>query len=110
MKSLPATASPTEVEYQAARALMAVVIIAAAVITPDLACAQAGAGTTGAAAGLIGPAIDWVMTNFLGGLIEIGVIVGGVILMFMRLHISGIVTMIVGSLVVTNYQTIAALL
>jgi hypothetical protein len=30
--------------------------------------------------------------------------------MFMRLHLAGLATMIVGSLVVTNYQTLAALL
>ena len=35
---------------------------------------------------------------------------GGVILMFMRLHLAGLATMIVGSLIVTNYQGLAALL
>lgn len=81
--------------------------VAAVMLAPDLAHAQA---TTGAAGGLIAPVITWVMTNFIGGLIEIGVIVGGVILMFMRLHLTGLVTMIVGSLIATNYQAIATLL
>jgi hypothetical protein len=30
--------------------------------------------------------------------------------MFMRLHLAGLVTMIVGSLIVTNYQALASLL
>jgi hypothetical protein len=80
----------------------------AVLLSPDLAYAQVG--TTGANGGLIAPVINWAMTNFVGGLIEIGVLVGGVILMFMRLHLAGLATMIVGSLIVTNYQTLAALL
>jgi hypothetical protein len=77
-------------------------------LSPDLAYAQVGA--TGANGGFIAPVIAWFMQNFVGGLIEIGVLVGGIILMFMRLHLAGLATMIVGSLVVTNYQTLAALL
>jgi len=89
-------------------AVAAAAVVAAAVsLAPDLAHAQ---GTTGAAGGFIAPIITWFMANFIGGLIEIGVIVGGVILMFMRLHLAGLVTMIVGSLIVTNYQALAALL
>ncbi len=89
-------------------ALAAAALAAAAVIlAPDLAHAQA---VTGANGGFIAPIIQWFMTNFIGGLIEIGVIVGGVILMFMRLHLAGLATMIVGSLIVTNYQALAALL
>jgi hypothetical protein len=89
-------------------ALTAAALAAAAVLlAPDLAHAQA---VTGAAGGFIAPVIQWFMTNFIGGLIEIGVLVGGVILMFMRLHLAGLVTMIVGSLIVTNYQALAALL
>ena len=88
--------------------LAAVAVLAAAVIlTPDLAHAQA---VTGANGGFIAPVIQWFAQNFMGGLIEIGVLVGGVILMFMRLHLAGLATMIVGSLIVTNYQTLAALL
>jgi hypothetical protein len=87
-----------------AGALAAVAVL----LSPDLAYAQVG--TTGAAGGFIAPIIDWFMTNFIGGLIEVGVLVGGVILMFMRLHVAGLVTMIVGSLIVTNYQALAALL
>ncbi len=88
--------------------LAAAALAAAAVIlAPDLAHAQA---VTGANGGFIAPIIQWFMTNFIGGLIEIGVIVGGVILMFMRLHLAGLATMIVGSLIVTNYQALAALL
>ena len=82
-------------------------LVAAVTLTPDLAHAQ---GTTGANGGLIAPIVQWVMTNFMGCLIEIGVIVGGVILMFMRLHIAGLATILVGSLIVTNYQQLAALL
>jgi hypothetical protein len=82
-------------------------VVAAAILAPHLAHAQA---VTGANGGFIAPVIQWFMTNFIGGLIEIGVIVGGVILMFMRLHLAGLATMIVGSLIVTNYQTLAALL
>jgi hypothetical protein len=90
--------------------LLTVCVLAAVAVllSPDLAYAQVG--TTGANGGFIAPVIDWFMTNFVGGLIEIGVLVGGVILMFMRLHLAGLATMIVGSLVVTNYQTLAALL
>lgn len=82
-------------------------IVAVSILTPSLAHAQ---GVTGANGGFIAPIITWFMTNFVGGLIEIGVIVGGVILMFMRLHIAGLATMIVGSLIVTNYEALAALL
>ena len=82
-------------------------VVAAVLLAPDLAHAQA---TTGANGGFIAPIITWFMTNFVGGLIEIGVLVGGVILMFMRLHLAGLATMIVGSLIVTNYQGLAALL
>ena len=83
------------------------IAIAAVMLAPDLAYAQA---VTGANGGYIAPIIQWGMQNFVGGLIEIGVIVGGVILMFMRLHLAGLVTMIVGSLIVTNYQVLASLL
>jgi hypothetical protein len=82
-------------------------LVAAVILTPSLAHAQA---VTGADGGFIAPVLQWFMQNFVGGLIEIGVIVGGVILMFMRLHLAGLATMIVGSLIVTNYQTLAALL
>jgi hypothetical protein len=88
--------------------LAAVAVVASAVIlAPDLAHAQ---GVTGANGGFIAPIIQWVMTNFMGGLIEIGVVIAGVILMFMRLHIAGLATILVGSLIVTNYQALAALL
>ena len=82
-------------------------LVAAVILAPGLAHAQA---VTGANGGFIAPIIQWFMTNFVGGLIEIGVLVGGVILMFMRLHLAGLATMIVGSLIVTNYQALAALL
>jgi hypothetical protein len=82
-------------------------LIAAVILAPSLAQAQA---VTGANGGFIAPIIQWFMNNFVGGLIEIGVLVGGVILMFMRLHLAGLATMIVGSLIVTNYQALAALL
>jgi hypothetical protein len=82
-------------------------MVAVVIVAPQLAHAQ---GVTGANGGFIAPVINWFMTNFVGGLIEIGVIVGGVILMFMRLHLAGLATMIVGSLIVTNYEALAALL
>jgi hypothetical protein len=84
-----------------------VLLVTAVILAPHLAHAQA---VTGANGGFIAPIIQWFMNNFVGGLIEIGVIVGGVILMFMRLHLAGLATMIVGSLIVTNYQALATLL
>ena len=87
--------------------LAAALCVAGVLLAPNLAYAQAVTGGNG---GFIAPILQWFMTNFIGGLIEIGVIVGGVILMFMRLHLAGLVTMIVGSLIVTNYQALAALL
>jgi hypothetical protein len=92
-----------DAKHLTAAALLAVAVI----LMPSLAHAQA---VTGADGGLIAPVINWAMNNIIGGLIEIGVIVGGVILMFMRLHLTGLVTMIAGSLIVTNYQALAALL
>jgi hypothetical protein len=95
---------PTDRAWYAATAAL---LVAAVLLSPDLAHAQA---VTGANGGFIAPVLQWFMTNFVGGLIEIGVIVGGVILMFMRLHLAGLATMIVGSLIVTNFQALAALL
>lgn len=86
---------------------IAALMVAAAVLTPHLAYAQA---TTGGNAGLLATAITWVTQNFIGGLIQIGVLAGGVILMFMRMHLTGLATMVVGSLVATNYEALATLL
>jgi len=76
--------------------LAAALCVAGVLLAPNLAYAQAVTGGNG---GFIAPILQWFMTNF-----------SGVILMFMRLHLAGLVTMIVGSLIVTNYQALAALL
>jgi TrbC/VIRB2 pilin len=76
----------------------------------DPAMAQIAGGTTGAAPGWLATLIQSVQTNLLSGLIEAGVLIGGVMMIFQRHTMAGLATMICGSLIVTNATTIAGLI
>jgi type IV secretory pathway VirB2 component (pilin) len=89
------------------RSYLTVALAMAFVLLADTAFAQAVGGGNG---GLLNTIIQWVATNLLQGIIMIGVIVVGCMMIAGRHTLAGVVTMIVGGLVIANYNAIAALM
>jgi type IV secretory pathway VirB2 component (pilin) len=73
------------------------------VITPASAQIAGGGGN----AGLFSQIITWVATNIIGGLIAAGVLFVGCLLLFGRHTLAGVCVMVVGAIVISQYQTIA---
>ena len=71
--------------------------------TPAYAQVAGGGGS----AGLLSQVINWVATNIIGGLIAAGVIFVGCLLLFGRHTLAGVCVMVVGAIVISQYQTIA---
>lgn len=87
-----------------------VAVAVALVGLPDVAAAQGiGGGITGSG-GLLQPALTWFGTNLAGGIVMAGVLFVGLGLLVMRMFVGGILMMVVGALVIGNYQTIASAL
>jgi len=63
----------------------------------------------GGNAGLLSQIINWVATNIIGGLIAAGVLVVGCLMLLGRHTLAGVAVMVIGAIVISQYQTIAAL-
>lgn len=74
------------------------------VFTTAAAYAQAAGG-----GGLLAPIINWVATNLLQGLIEGGILLVGVLLLFSRHTMAGVAVMVIGAIVISQYANLAAL-
>ena len=73
------------------------------VATPAFAQIAGGGGN----AGLLSQVIQWVATNIIGGLIAAGVLFVGCLLLFGRHTLAGVAVMVIGAIVISQYQTIA---
>ena len=73
------------------------------VVTPASAQIAGGGGN----AGLLSQVIHWVATNIIGGLIAAGVLFVGCLLLFGRHTLAGVAVMVIGAIVISQYQTIA---
>jgi type IV secretory pathway VirB2 component (pilin) len=73
-------------------------------VTPAYAQVAGGGGN----AGLLSQVINWVATNIIGGLIAAGVLFVGCLLLFGRHTLAGVAVMVIGAIVISQYQTIAA--
>ena len=62
---------------------------------------------SGGNAGLLSQVIQWVATNIIGGLIAAGVLFVGCLLLFGRHTLAGVAVMVIGAIVISQYQTIA---
>jgi type IV secretory pathway VirB2 component (pilin) len=85
-------------------------ILAALVLTllvADPAFAQIAGG--GGGGGLMQQIIQWFVTNIVQGLVMGAVLFIGALLLFGRHSLAGVMVVIVGALVIANYQTIAGL-
>jgi hypothetical protein len=81
-----------------------VLVLTGAVVTPAYAQVAGGGGN----AGLLSQVINWVATNIIGGLIAAGVLFVGCLLLFGRHTLAGVAVMVIGAVVISQYQTIAA--
>jgi hypothetical protein len=71
--------------------------------------AQIGFGA-GSGGDIVGPIIRWIIANLVIPLLSIGVIVVGVLLISGEHRMMGLITMIAGAVVISQYQTIVGLL
>jgi type IV secretory pathway VirB2 component (pilin) len=76
------------------------------ILVADAAFAQGIGGGNG---GLLSAIIQWIATNLLQGIIMIGVIIIGCMMIAGRHTLGGIVVMVVGGIVIANYNAIASL-
>jgi type IV secretory pathway VirB2 component (pilin) len=83
---------------------MALAVALTGVAAPAFAQIAGGGGN----AGLLSQVINWVATNIIGGLIAAGVIFVGCLLLFGRHTLAGVAVMVIGAIVISQYQTIAA--
>jgi type IV secretory pathway VirB2 component (pilin) len=81
----------------------ALVLALTEVVTPASAQIAGGGGN----AGLLSQVINWVATNIIGGLIAAGVLFVGCLLLFGRHTLAGVAVMVIGAIVISQYQTIA---
>lgn len=86
---------------QRAVALATVILIVGA----SPAFAQLGLG--GAGSGVLTQLIQWVLTNIVQALLGAAVILVGMMLMWGHHTVAGIITVIVGAVVISQWQTIA---
>jgi hypothetical protein len=89
----------TDRRYSYAAATLFAVLLAT-----EPAFAQLGGG---GGQGLLSQIIQWFVTNIVSGLIAAGVLFAGTLLLFSRHTLAGIAVMVIGALVIANYQTIA---
>ena len=83
-------------------AILALALIGA--IAPAYAQIAGGGGNAGA----LSQVINWVATNIIGGLIAAGVLFVGCLLLVGRHTLAGVAVMVIGAVVISQYQTIAA--
>jgi hypothetical protein len=84
-------------------------VTAALVLTFLLAANIAPAFAQAAGGGLIQPIIQWVITNIVQGLIEGGILLVGCLLLFSRHTMAGVAVMVIGAIIISQYQTLAGL-
>jgi len=85
----------------AAIAMVGILLVA------DPAFAQFAGG--GGGGGLLQQIIQWFVQNVVQGLIMAGVLFVGCLLLFGRHTLAGIAVMVIGGLVISQYQTIAGM-
>lgn len=89
------------------RSWLTVALTLVFLLVADTAFAQAVGG--GGNGGLLSTIIQWISTNLLQGIIMIGVIVIGCMMIAGRHTLGGVVVMVLGAIIIANYNTIAGL-
>jgi len=89
------------------RTLPAAFAIVSTTFMSTVANAQAVGG--GGGSGLLSVFVQWVVTNIAVGAVALAVLACGALLMLGRASFGIIVTIAIGALIISNYQTIAGL-